>query len=160
MVSRPLYYLTNAYVRFFWNKLYLRIVHKLIKRYFVATLAFQVLHVALSFSLRLIYTWLLYTRLLLPIWHFCVCAFGRAGNPRSLWCSFWSSGMHLSPTLNQSHACDSDQVPHFRWHSSRAGHTQTRRHDWSSCSSTHLVRLLFPHIYSSTLSNGNNHCWG
>ena len=62
----------------------------------------------------------------------CVCmfawVFGRAGNPRSLRCSPQFSGMHLSPTLNQSGVCDSDQVPRLRWHTSRAGYTHTHMH--------------------------------
>jgi len=65
----------------------------------------------------------------------CVCVFGGAGNPGSLWCSSQSSGMHLSPPLNQSDACDTDQVSHLRWHSSRAGRTQ--RHSYTQTHTLH-----------------------
>lgn len=63
-----------------------------------------------------------------------------------------SVGLHLSPVLEKkkkSHACDSDQVSHFRWHSSSARHTHTRTHthnyDWlhTFCLTLHPVQHMY-----------------
>lgn len=80
----------------------------------------------------------------------CVCVEGglaEEGIPVPRGGGLQFSGMHLSPTLNQSGACESDQVPYLRWHSSGVGQANTHathKHAavMPSCARTHLVRTI------------------
>ncbi|CAB1434535.1 unnamed protein product [Pleuronectes platessa] len=61
------------------------------------------------------------------------------GNPESLRCSSQFGGMHLSPTLSKSDACDSDQVAHLRWNSTHCS-TRCTAHGSEAAGTSRLVR--------------------